>query len=52
KNVDEQDLYIKKILVDGGPTMKRFHPISKGRASKILKRTCHVQIEVGNRGDE
>ncbi|HOF02198.1 MAG TPA: 50S ribosomal protein L22 [Spirochaetota bacterium] len=52
RNADEQDLYIKKILVDGGPTMKRFHPIAKGRASKILKRTCHVKIEVGSRGDE
>lgn len=53
KNADEENIYISKILVDGGPTIKRFHPISRGRAAKILKRTSHITVEVSNReGDK
>lgn len=47
RNVDEEDIIITKIMVDGGPTLKRYHPISKGRAAKILKRTSHITVEVG-----
>ena len=47
KNIDEESLIVTKVDIDGGPQMKRFHPISKGRAGKILKRTCHVTVEVG-----
>ncbi|OHD14112.1 MAG: 50S ribosomal protein L22 [Spirochaetes bacterium GWD1_27_9] len=47
KNADEETLVIKKINIDGGPSFKRFHPISRGRASRILKRTCHILVEVG-----
>lgn len=46
KNIDEEDIIISKILIDGGPIHKRFHPISRGRASKILKRTSHITVEV------
>ena len=46
KNAIEENLIVKNVLVDGGPTMKRYHPISKGRASKILKRSCHIIVEV------
>ena len=49
QNLDEEDLYVSKILVDGGPTLKRFHPISKGRAAKILKRTSHITVEVASK---
>jgi large subunit ribosomal protein L22 len=41
-NVDK--LYIKKITVDGGPSIKRFRPRAMGRATPILKRTSHVFI--------
>ncbi len=37
-------LSIKEILVNSGPTMKRFRPVSRGAAHKILKRTCHIKI--------
>ncbi len=50
KSGDETSLKISKILVDGGSTMKRYHPISKGRAAKILKRTCHIVVEVSDNG--
>ena len=48
-NTDENNLYINKILIDKGPMAKRFHPIGKGRAHRILKRSCHIFIEVSNK---
>src|SRR4030043_39620 len=50
--VDEENLIVNKILVDAGATFKRFHPVSKGRAYHILKRTCHILVEVGVRPEE
>lgn len=43
---DEEKLYIKKILVNQGPMLKRYRPIGRGRAASILKRTCHIYVEV------
>lgn len=43
---DKNKLVIKKILVTKGPTYKRWIPISRGRANKILKRTSHITVEV------
>ncbi len=37
-------LEIDKVLVETGPTYKRFRAVSRGRAHKILKRTCHVEV--------
>ena len=52
-NTEEENLKVKKVLVDSGSTMKRFHPISKGRAGKILKRTCRILVEVStDEGDK
>ncbi|MBU4691331.1 50S ribosomal protein L22 [Mycoplasma zalophi] len=47
--LDGQKLYISKILVNEGPTLKRYQPHSKGRAFPILKRTSHFYIEVSER---
>ena len=46
KNPDiiEDALYIKKIAVDEGPTMKRFQARARGRAGRIRKRTSHLTI--------
>lgn len=41
-NVDK--LFISKITVDGGPTIKRFRPRAMGRATPILKRTSHIFV--------
>lgn len=38
------DLEIENILVKVGTTYKRWQPVSRGRAHKILKRTCHVEV--------
>lgn len=39
-------MVITEIQINEGPTLKRFRPISKGRANKILKRTCHMTIKL------
>ena len=42
--VDIDTLVVKKVLVDGGPTLKRFMPRAMGRANPILKRTSHITV--------
>jgi ribosomal protein L22 len=39
-----EDLYIKAVIADEGPTIKRFRPRAMGRATKIRKRTSHLTI--------
>jgi large subunit ribosomal protein L22 len=46
KNPDLKKLFIKEIVVDSGPTFKRWKSISRGRASKILKRTSHLTVVI------
>lgn len=46
---DEDKLVILEAYVDEGPTMKRFRPRAQGRAGRILKRTSHITIVVGER---
>lgn len=40
------ELKLKNIVVHPGPTYKRFQAVSRGRAHGILKRTCHVTVEL------
>jgi large subunit ribosomal protein L22 len=42
--VDIDTLLVKTVLVDGGPTLKRFMPRAMGRAYPILKRTSHITV--------
>ena len=46
ERVDMKDVYITSVYVDGGPTLKRFRPMSMGRAGKIRKRTSHITVKV------
>jgi large subunit ribosomal protein L22 len=39
-----EDLRIRKIFVDGGPTMKRIRPMGMGRAYRIRKPLCHLTV--------
>ncbi|MCD4654370.1 50S ribosomal protein L22 [bacterium] len=39
-----EDLVIKKVVVDEGPTMKRFMFRAQGRVNKIRKRTSHITL--------
>lgn len=45
----EDSLFITAAYVDEGPTMKRFRPRAQGRASRILKRTSHITVLVGEK---
>ena len=42
----EGRLLISKIFADEGPMWKRFRAAAMGRATQILKRTCHVTVEL------
>ena len=44
--IDVDMLYVKEILVDGGPMLKRFRPRAQGRATRILKRSSHITVVV------
>ena len=44
-----EDLYIKHIFADDGPTIKRFRSRSRGMAAPILKRTSHITVIVEER---
>lgn len=41
---DERDLYISKIFVDEGTTLKRLKTRAKGQADRIFKRTSHITV--------
>ena len=47
--IDVDNLYIKTIYVDGGPTLKRWRPRAMGRATRVLKRTSHITVELDER---
>ncbi len=43
-DLDGEDLVIKAVHADEGPTIKRFRPRAMGRATQIRKRTAHLTI--------
>jgi large subunit ribosomal protein L22 len=43
-HLDEANLFISEITVDEGPKLKRWHPMSRGRAYPIIKRSAHVAL--------
>lgn len=48
EGADVDDLRIESIFVDEGPTLKRWRARAKGRGAKILKRTSHIKVTVGD----
>jgi large subunit ribosomal protein L22 len=46
--LDEADLYVKEIFVDGGRMLKRLRPAPQGRAHRIRKRSNHVTMVVAS----
>ena len=46
KKYTDDELYISRLTVDQGPSLKRFRAMSMGRAGMIRKRTSHVRVEL------
>jgi large subunit ribosomal protein L22 len=40
------DLYVKAVFVDEGPTIKRWRARARGRVNRIFKRTCHITVKL------
>jgi large subunit ribosomal protein L22 len=51
ENVNIDELIIKTIFVDEGPTAKRFLPRAMGRATVLRKRSSHLTVIVGDPGN-
>jgi large subunit ribosomal protein L22 len=49
QDIDVDRLFVHTAFVDGGPSQKRIQPAPMGRAFRILKRSCHVTIGLGER---
>jgi len=43
-NIDEKILFVKEILIDQGPSMKRWRARAQGRAASIKKRMSHITV--------
>jgi large subunit ribosomal protein L22 len=52
RNLDVDTLFVKRIEVGPGPTLKRFLPRAQGRATPLLKRTSHITIVLDQKGAE
>lgn len=48
EGADVDELKVATVYVDEGLTMKRIRPRAKGRADRILKRTCHITLAVAD----
>ena len=51
QGADVDALKVKSIMVDEGPTLKRFMARAKGRGTRILKRTSHITVVVGEKAE-
>ena len=43
-DLEENNLFVKKLVIDEAPMFKRFRPRARGRASRIRKRNSHITI--------
>ncbi len=50
--LDSDDMYVSAVLVNKGPTLKRWRARAKGRSARILKRSVHVVIELANKAED
>jgi len=50
--LDPEDLVIAEAFADEGPTLRRFKPRARGRATRIDKRTSHITIVVSDMSEE
>lgn len=51
-NIDVDQLFVSSIYVDKAPYLKRFRAAPRGRGVPILKRYCHITIQLGEREEK
>lgn len=49
---DADELFVLACFADEGPTLRRFRPRARGRATRIRKRTCHITIVVARMSEQ
>ena len=49
RKAEDGELYVSRIFVDEGPTLKRMQPVSRGRGNRINKKTCNITLVVKER---
>jgi large subunit ribosomal protein L22 len=49
---DPDELFVLACFADEGPTLRRFRPRARGRATRIRKRSCHITVIVARMSDE
>jgi large subunit ribosomal protein L22 len=49
---DADELFVLACFADEGPTLRRFRPRARGRATRIRKRTCHITVVVARMSDQ
>ena len=49
EGADVDELRVSSIYIDEAPTLKRMHARAKGRGNRIIKRTSHITVKVGER---
>jgi large subunit ribosomal protein L22 len=49
---DAEELFVLACFADEGPTLRRFRPRARGRATRIRKRTCHITVVVARMSDD
>jgi large subunit ribosomal protein L22 len=47
-SIEDADLFVKTIFVDGGSSLKRLRPAPQGRGHRILKRSNHITLVVAS----
>ena len=50
--LDADALIVAEAFADEGPTLRRYRPRARGRATRINKRTCHITIVVAEKNGE
>jgi len=51
ERVEPENLFVKEIYVNQGPTLKRISPAPMGRAYRIRKRSCHLTVVVAKKSN-
>jgi large subunit ribosomal protein L22 len=50
-NLNREDLVVKQLLIDEGPTYRRRRPVSRSMAHEFFHRTCHITAVVEDRAE-